>query len=219
MMALERAQSVGPARVLAAPEVALAPLRSAVDAIASRSPRPRPERLSGIHNPWGQAATLTNAWAFLDLCECAPVLDPVAALIGPDLILWDSELHLCAAEYATFVSGGREGRYWPVAPLAGAVALVSLARPAVLHVADVRALSAADLTRLDGGAPLYVIRYMPATSRFARDPQWPANWIAMEEQPLVNYTTRPLWLVRGEDRAGNDFVTGFASNAPRWAVR
>ena len=39
----------------------------------------------------------------------------------------------------------------------------------------------------------------------------------MEEQPLINYATRPLWLVRGEDRAGNDFVTGFAPPVPRWA--
>jgi hypothetical protein len=39
----------------------------------------------------------------------------------------------------------------------------------------------------------------------------------MEEQVLINFCTRPLWLVRGEDRAGNDFVTGFAPAAPRWA--
>jgi hypothetical protein len=39
----------------------------------------------------------------------------------------------------------------------------------------------------------------------------------MEEQPLVNYTSRPLWLVRGEDAAANDFVTGFSPSVPRWA--
>jgi hypothetical protein len=40
----------------------------------------------------------------------------------------------------------------------------------------------------------------------------------MEERPLVNYTHRPIWLVRGEDRAGSDFATGFAPLAPAWAA-
>ena len=31
---------------------------------------------------------------------------------------------------------------------------------------------------------------------------------AAKESPLMNYIERPLWLVRGEDRVGNDFSTG-----------
>ena len=62
----------------------------------------------------------------------------------------------------------------------------------------------------------YVIRYMPATSRYNRDPRYTPNRIAMEERPLVNYLNRPLWLVRGEDRAGSDFSAGFAQVAPGW---
>jgi len=59
---------------------------------------------------------------------------------------------------------------------------------------------------------------MSAASRFDRNPRANANWIAMEEQPLINFATRPLWLVSGEDRAGNDFTTGFAPAVPRWAA-
>jgi hypothetical protein len=76
---------------------------------------------------------------------------------------------------------------------------------------------ATGLPLLDPDEPVYVIRYMPATSTFLRDGRALANWIAMEEQPLINHAARPLWLVRGEDRAGNDFVTGFSPPVPRWA--
>jgi hypothetical protein len=184
--------------------------------IAGRLPRPRLERLSGIHNPWGHASGLTDAWRFLDLCEEPAILGRVQAAIGPDIVLWDSELHLEAATYQQFVREGREGRYWPVMPLEGAVVLVApeCAQPVTcLSLSEV----ATGLQWLDPRETLYVIRYMPATSVFLRDGRAPANWIAMEEQPLINYAARPLWLVCGEDRAGNDFVTGFSLQIPRWA--
>lgn len=206
------------------PAEIFARVRAAAARIAQAPPL-RPERLSGIHNPWGVAATLTDAWSFLDLCESPVLVDEIARLIGPDVILWDSQLHLSAADYAAFVAAGREGRYWPANPLAGAVALVALdrgdasAERPVLRVARLQDLNPARLAGIAGATMLYVVRYMPATSRFVRDPDWPANRTAMLEQPLINYTNRPLWLVRGEDRANNDFVTGFATVAPRWASR
>lgn len=204
------------ATVSPALERRIAALGPAVRELADR--HPRAERLSGIHNPWGQAATLTNAWRFLDLCEDAAVVDTVARLVGPDVVLWDSQVHRQAAEYLRFVAAGREGRYWPVLPLAGAIVLVAPLRPARgLVGVDVNTIACADLSCVEAGEPLYVIRYMAASSRFDRDPRSPANRTAMEEQPLINYATRPLWLVRGEDRAGNDFVTGFAPPVPRWA--
>lgn len=193
-------------------------LHASVRELSDRRPRLRPERLSGMHNPWGHAAVLANAWRFLDLCEDSTILDAVAKLIGPDIVLWDSELHLDAASYVRFAAQGREGLYWPVTPLAGAVVLIAPTRAAHSFTClDVASLANGDLSGFDSGAPLYVIRYMPATSQFVRDARSRANWVAMEEQPLINYATRPLWLVRGEDRAGNDFVTGFAPPVPRWA--
>jgi hypothetical protein len=194
-------------------------IQATVRELSRRRPRPRQERLSGMHNPWGQAAVLANAWRFLDVCEDARLVDAVARLIGPDIVLWDSELHLQAGSYLRFVDAGREGRYWPATPLAGAVALVAPVSPSRAPILlDLVSLAGADLSSIDAMAPLYVIRYLPATSLFVRDPRASANWAAMQEQPLINYATRPLWLVRGEDRAGNDFVTGFAPAVPRWAA-
>jgi len=191
-------------------------MHAAARQLAARRPPLRVERLSGIHSPWGQASALTDAWCFLDLCEDPEILDRVERLIGPDIVLWDSELHLEAAAYRRFVETGREGRYWPALPLAGAVVLVAPTAAQKVFCLSLDAI-AQNLPALDPCAPLFVIRYMPGTSQFVRDGRALANWIAMEEQPLINYITRPLWMVRGEDRAGNDFVTGFAPTVPRWA--
>ena len=196
-------------------------VRRAQDAVArllAVQPAPRRERLSGIHNPWGFAAGLTDPWSFLDLCESDLTVDAIERVIGSDIVLWDSELYLCARDYRAFVADGREGRYWPAEPLAGVVALITLGVSPALHVFDVREPAALPADIADA-EPLYVIRAIPAASRFSRDAKMPANRVAMQEQLLINYTTRPLWLLRGEDRAGNDSVTGFASDPPRWASR
>lgn len=191
-------------------------MHEAARALAAKRPKLRAERLSGVHNPWGHSSVLTDAWCFLDLCEDPGLLDRVERLIGPDIVLWDSELYHDADDYRRFVKDGREGRYWPAMPLVGAIVLVAPTADRRLSCLALESICS-DLPSLELGAPLFVIRYMPGTSRFVREARAPANWIAMEERPLVNYTTRPLWMLRGEDRAGNDFVTGFSPTVPRWA--
>jgi hypothetical protein len=56
------------------------------------------------------------------------------------------------------------------------------------------------------------MRYMPASSHFDRAmyaPTTTANGLT------VDYTNRPIWLVRGVDRTGkNDFSVGKASSPP-----
>lgn len=194
------------------------PVREAVDRIVARKATIRQERLSGIHNPWGHCIGLTDPWSFLDLCESDLVIDAAKKVIGADVILWDSELFAEAVRYGEFVTQGREGRYWPVAPLVGALVLVAVSRKRP----EVRAVGLEEigpdvLAGFDASEPLYVVRLMPATSRFERDPNHPANRACMEEQVLVNYSNRPLWLLSGADRANNDLVSGFAPAVPVWA--
>lgn len=192
------------------PRELLRPIARTAEALAPR--RPHQALLSGVHNPFGRAAALLDAWKFLELCENPQLLDAVAALIGPDLVLWDSELYLDGDSWAA--ARVTEGRYWPADPLAGLIADISLADGA--HgLWDVTAARPAPPP--SPGAH-YVIRYMPATSRYNRDPCHPANRLAMEERPLVHYLNRPIWLARGEDRAGSDFATGFAPATPAWAA-
>ena len=214
-VAVERGRARVDAAAIRDPVVALQPI---VRELARRTPRPRAERLSGVHNPWGHAATIGHAWRFLDLCEHPAAVDAVTSVIGDDVILWDAELHLAAVDYRRFVDAGREGRYWPAEPLAGAVMLVAPMRPdECARVVALDALSTQDVVGFAASEPLLVVRYQPATSRYVRDPHAPRHRALMEDNPLLNYVHRPLWLVHGEDRAGNDFVTGFAPPVPRWA--
>ena len=48
------------------------------------------------------------------------------------------------------------------------------------------------------------IRYMPATSHFNRE----LIETGKDSGYLVNFSERPLWLLRGEDKAGNDLEIG-----------
>jgi hypothetical protein len=50
----------------------------------------------------------------------------------------------------------------------------------------------------------WAIRYMPATSLFDRSIP-PTH---LTDTQVVDYASRPIWLVRGIDRAGNDFRAG-----------
>jgi ectoine hydroxylase-related dioxygenase (phytanoyl-CoA dioxygenase family) len=50
----------------------------------------------------------------------------------------------------------------------------------------------------------FVIRYMPGTSLFERI----SGWKQSQSGVSFNLSRRPIWLVRGQDRAGNDFRLG-----------
>jgi len=147
-----------------------------------------PEALTAPHNPFGRAAQIVDSWALLEFCQSPAMLDTAEAAIGPDIILWDSE----------FVRGPAAAHHdpalWPLDP-----------PPGITLRATVEA-----------GVD-YVVRYMPATARYNRDPTFGPNRCAADRAPLINFTRRPIWLVRGVDRANNDFITGFASTVGQWS--
>jgi len=240
------------------PDTLLERMRNEVEAILQANPDIRPERLSGVHNPWGQAAGLVGSEAFLEFALFDELLDIVEQLIGPDIILWGSHLFCKREGDGLEVPWHQDGQYWPIDPLATVTVRIAiddslpengcmryipgshrtqqLAQHSLLARTDVaiqqeaevdesqakdvvlRAgqISLHDVYLLHGSRPNhsnlrradYAIRYMPASSRYVRDPDFPPNRFAAEHSPLVNYTQRPLWLARGTDRADNDFVTG-----------
>lgn len=186
--------------------------------LLSRDPPLAACERSGLHNPWRYGARQHEAWPLLELCEDSKIVAALRAIIGPDIVLWDSELYPAARDYRDFVASGLEGRYWPATPLAGAVAFFPMTDEAPVSVASLSDCAGA-AAMVDPGASLFVARYMPATSHYDRNPQAPANRRCMEERLLFNYTSRPLWLVAGQDRAGSDFVRGFAPPVPRQTGR
>jgi hypothetical protein len=239
-------------------------MRAEVDDLIARHPDVRPELLSGAHNPWGQSAKIVGSWGWLEFCRFAEIVDMVEQLIGPDIILWGSQLFCKPAGHGMAVPWHQDGQYWPIDPLATVTVRIavedslpengcmryipgshtsrdvvaheiveasnvaikqqvadldeSLARDDVLHagqisIHDVYLIHGSSGNRSDKRRSDYAIRYMPATSRYVRDPSFPANAYAAEKSQLMNYTERPLWLLRGVDRAANDFDIGHGKPA------
>lgn len=241
------------------PEHWLATLRAEVDTLIARNPDVRPEQLSGAHNPWGQSAKVVGSRTFLEFCLFGEILDMVEQLIGPDIVLWGSQLFCKPAGDGMAVPWHQDGQYWPIDPLATVTVRVAIddslpengcmryipgshksrrlerhemvassnvalkqqlsdfdegqARDDVLRAGqvslhDVYLLHGSNENRSTMRRSDYAMRYMPASSRYVRDPEFPANAYAARESPLMNYTRRPLWLARGADRTGNDFTIG-----------
>lgn len=89
-------------------------------------------------------------------------------------------------------------------------------RPGNALLVDYLAPYCVQSARQDGLPSVYAVRYFPASSQYIRDPTAPVHRALTERYPLFNYAQMPLWLVHGEDRAQNDFVTGFNARAGFW---
>lgn len=196
-----------------------------------------------LHNPFGRAAARIDSWRLLDICEAPQLLAAVCKQLGPDVILFDSQI------WPNPVLGPDRDHEWhcddlffPLSRGAGLVVRLRLgigspleydfqvrgtkqedparsrirlaaAGDLILHRSDVRYRRLA----VPGEHGLeYVIRYFPASARYIRSPDNPRQRELMERFPWVNYCTMPLWLVSGIDRADNDFVTGFRTRVGRW---
>jgi hypothetical protein len=246
------------------PDDMLRRMQAEVDDLIARHPDVRPEMLSGAHNPWGQSAKIVGSWAWLDFCRFGEIVDMVEQLIGPDIILWGSQLFCKPAGHGMAVPWHQDGQYWPIEPLATVTVRIAIedslpengcmryipgshkSRDVVAHeivdapnlaikqqvaaldetlakddVLRAGQISIHDVYLVHGSAENrsakrrsdYAIRYMPASSRYVRDASHPANRYAAEKSQMMNYTQRPLWLLRGTDRADNDFTIGHGKRA------
>ena len=77
-------------------------------------------------------------------------------------------------------------------------------RAGQMSLHDVYMIHGANANRSPRRRTGVALRYMPATSLFDRG----LRPVEGRSGVPVNFAQRPLWLVRGVDRAGNDFVTG-----------
>ncbi|MEO0996646.1 MAG: hypothetical protein AAFX58_03915 [Pseudomonadota bacterium] len=190
-----------------------------------------------LHNPWSRAAALVDSWSLLDICQSPVIGDLLAALIGDDIVLFDSQIVpnplLPSARSADWTA---ERDYFPLDGDGG----VTVRIPFGCEPRQRFEYRGTTVTRLDVGPgeivihaaaihhrsvgtgsaapPEYVVRYFPATRRYSRDPAHPRHVALTDRYPWVNYVTMALWQVRGEDRAGNDFATGFRARAGRWTA-
>lgn len=202
----------------------------------------RPWFLWELHNPWSRSAFNVNSWKFLDLCQSAELMQIITPFMGENIILFDSQFSPCLYDAGQSQPLWRNDRLrCPTHPLQGLVVRIPFAVHTHENVEFIyqagqsgeqfieiktghiichninlsyRIQGIENLTR-----PVeYVIRYFPATSRYLRDPSTKPHRDLMEHYPLMNYAQIPLWLVQGEDKANNDFVTGFQPKAGRWII-
>lgn len=207
---------------------------------------PRPWHYAELHNPWSRAAAAYDSWGFLDLCQSSALLETAAALVGTDIILFDSQwLPDCLEPIPAESTLESDAHRFPLDPRQGLIALVCFANQQTCSVrvdykplhprsGDTQDWVSFELQRgevlyVDCQVPyrvrstpgnrhpvVYAIRYFSAHLRYVRDPASAVQRVLMERYPLINYAQMPLWLVHGQDRAGNDFVTGFNVRAGFW---
>lgn len=202
---------------------------------------PRPWHYAELHNPWSGAAAFYDSWGFLDLCQSSPLVQAIARQIGEDVILFDSQW-LPDRWHDPGVACESDAHRFAVDPPSGVTALIALTDGSKLALQSafapmMRPFDRSVTIELDAGdvllvgheaayrlesssrdAPpvIYAVRYFAASSRYLRDPASSMQRALTERYPLLNYARMPLWLVHGEDRAQNDFVTGFNARAGFW---
>ena len=241
------------------PEDELAALGAAVGAVLAANPGKRPEKLVSAHIAEGGPEGVKGHATFMALARDPRILDMVAQVIGPDIILWGAHLFCKPAGDGQAVPWHQDGHYWPIRPLATVSVWVALddslpengclrvipgshaerrhyphrqvdgsnlaldraltpdsfeegeARDVVLEAGQ---MSLHDVYLLHGSAANtstrrragIALRYMPASSLFDREMTTPNTTPGLK----TAFATRPIWLLRGEDRAGNDFRVGHA---------
>lgn len=235
----------------------LARMRGALDRLLDSRREIPPESLICPHLPYGEAHDAAAAREWFEFCTHPLILDKVEQLIGPDIILWGSQVFCKPARTGREVPWHQDGQYWPIRPLATCSAWIALddvdaengcmrfipgshrsgsiyahrisdregivlnqevepdqfdegqarddcLRAGEFSLHDVFLIHGSRANRSPRRRAGFVIRYMPATSLFDRGIQ------RAQSQAGVTFdlSRRPIWLVRGTDRAGNDFETG-----------
>jgi hypothetical protein len=192
------------------------------------------------YNSWGflelchspmlveSAAALIGPDIVLFASEWLP--DPSRSLQVPATMLESDTLHFavdpaCGVTVLLYFGTGQDDaitfEFAPSRPSEQSDETTDHASPQRLEPGQILAIDAHLPYRLSGpGAPqaptVFAVRYFPATSRYLRDPTAGAHRALTERYPLLNHARLPLWLARGQDRAENDFVTGFNVRAGYW---
>lgn len=231
-------------------------VKTSVEDLIDNNANIRPEQLVGAHIKKSDDTGVKGNETLLEFIRHTDILDIVEQIIGPDIIMWGSQVFSKPAGDGMAIPWHQDGQYWPMRPLETVTVWVAV-DPATrengclrvipgTHTAglmphtstDEKGLAlnqgvvqgafdedeAVDIELEAGQISLhhamlvhgsnantsakrrcgYAIRYMPATSLFDRS--IPPTRIANNQ--VIDFSQRPLWLVRGKDRAGNDFAVG-----------
>ena len=108
---------------LARPDLAFAPnelsdIRTLLDATLSATEGLRPESIVCPHIAAMNDLSPDLAAGWLKLCTLPRLLDLVEQAIGPDIVLWGSQIFCKPAGTGMAVPWHQDGHFWPIRPLA-----------------------------------------------------------------------------------------------------
>ena len=239
------------------PDARLAAMRQSLEQLLRDNAETAPESLVCPHIPNGPRHDVAAAARWFQYATDPAIVGLVAQVLGPDVILWGSQVFCKPARTGRTIPWHQDGQYWPIRPLATCSVWIALddatpengcmryipgshragsvfehrrregddlvlfdeLDPAAFDATDARddALEAGqfslhDIFLIHGSEANrssrrragFVIRYMPATSLFDRSIDRRQDQAGLS----FSFSRRPIWLLRGADRAANDFTIG-----------
>lgn len=107
-------------------EASTAGYRALLDATLADTSDQRPESIVCPHiaSISGLPAEISEQW--LALCTRPEILDMVEELIGPDIVLWGSQMFCKPAGTGIAVPWHQDGHFWPIRPLATCSAWIAI---------------------------------------------------------------------------------------------
>jgi ectoine hydroxylase-related dioxygenase (phytanoyl-CoA dioxygenase family) len=106
------------------PDALLTRLRAGLDALLARYTDVAPEDLANPHMLPPTEGPEANP--FIAAARCPEVLDAVADVLGPDLVLWITRVLCKPAGTGREVPWHQDGEYWPMRPLATCSAWIAI---------------------------------------------------------------------------------------------
>jgi len=238
------------------PAGALEHLRETIERLMRDNPDIRPEQLVGAHVRNSKDSGVKGSEALFEFTRRRDLLDVVERIVGPDIIMWGSQVFSKPAGDGMAIPWHQDGQYWPMRPLATVtvwiavdeatvengclrvvpgthesglmrhessdapglalnqglaegtfderIAVDILLKPGQISLHHAMLVHGSEANRSDKRRCGYAIRYMPATSHFDRT--IPPTRLAANQ--VIDFSQRPIWLLRGRDRANNDFTAG-----------
>ncbi len=93
-------------------------LQSLAENLIADNPEMGDEPMVSPHVPGSGIQGVKSDPAWIEIPTFPPILDMVEQLIGPDVILWGTTLFHKPVDEKRVVPWHRDGRYWPIKPLA-----------------------------------------------------------------------------------------------------
>ena len=112
------------------PENLLERIRSTVARLIEANPHVRPEQLAVPHVPGGAGANIRSGQALrnelLGYAHEPAILDRLEQLIGPDIMLWSSQVFHKPPGDGMAIPWHQDGEYWPLRPHANCTVWIAL---------------------------------------------------------------------------------------------